>query len=150
MKVRTLIDFEEVMLDKDIELTIEGIQKDPDGNENKDITKETGKYYLKGQTHYVMTEDEVSAHSARYKFNHRFLEVVKNGDINSKMYFEAGKSYTSVYKTPYGRMELTFQTHQYTIYEKADTIEVSACYSLLNNNEIMSENHIKLSLTSKA
>lgn len=136
-------------MDKDIVLTLEGTQIDPDGNKNTDTTKETGKYYFKNNTHFVMTEDEALAHSARYKFNHRFLEVIKNGDINSKMYFEAGKEYSSIYRTPYGRMPLTFKTSSFTVIEKADTIEVSASYSLFSEDNLISNNQIKITINSK-
>lgn len=135
-------------MNKNISLTLKGSQIDPDGNKNTDITNETGKYYFKNNTHYVMTEDEVSTNSARYKFNHRYLEVVKNGDINSKMYFEAGKDHSSIYKTPYGRMPLTFRTNSLTITEKADTIEVSASYSLYSDNDIISNNQIDILIES--
>lgn len=140
---------QENILNKDISLTLEGTQIDPDNNKNTDVTKETGKYYFKNNTHFVMTEDEALAHSARYKFNHRYLEVIKNGDINSKMYFEAGKEYSSIYRTPYGRMPLTFKTSSLTIIEKADTIEVSASYSLFSEDNLISNNQIKITINSK-
>lgn len=140
---------QENILNKDISLTLEGTQIDPDNNKNTDVIKETGKYYFKNNTHFVMTEDEALAHSARYKFNHRYLEVIKNGDINSKMYFEAGKEYSSIYRTPYGRMPLTFKTSSLTIIEKADTIEVSASYSLFSEDNLISNNQIKITINSK-
>lgn len=140
-------------MDKDIQITIKGVQKNPDAAPNIDINSddcyvdestEKGSYYNKNGTHFVLTEDEFSARTARYKFNHRYLEVVKNGDINTKLYFEAGKSITSIYKTPAGRMSLTFNTYNYSLHETAERIDVFAEYSIYNEDVHVSNNTIEL------
>lgn len=126
---------------KDITITVTGIQTDTDGNSNKDTTKEHGSYYLKNNIHYVMVQNEITGQTARYKFNHRYLEVVKNGDINSKLYFEAGKVFSSLYKTKYGQFEFTYKTDTLSIIESEDQIKISAKYGIysgsINNSDSM-------------
>lgn len=136
-------------MEKDIQIKVVGHQTDPYGTTNEDKTTQEGQYYYRNNTHFVITEDEQNAQSARYKFNHRFLEVVKNGDINAKMYFETGKDYTSEYRTPFGRMTLTFKTIQLTLIEENDEIRVSALYSIYNGDNFISDNDINICLVSR-
>jgi len=131
---------------REVHLTVTGIQTIPNGDTNKDTTKEIGQYYNRNNTHYILIEDERSAKCDRYKFNHRFLEVVKNGDINAKLYFEAGKTYTAEYRTPYGRMKLTFVTDQLYLHEKEDSISAYAKYAIFSDDRLVSENTIDVNV----
>ena len=133
-------------MNKDVCLTVVSKQIDLDGNENKDIQKYACQYYLRNDVHFVIMNDEITNQTARYKFNHRYLEVIKNGDISAKLYFEAGKDYTTVYRTPYGRLEFTFSTKQLTFIHKENEIILSVEYSILNNGGLVSNNYIELQI----
>ena len=127
---------------KEVKLIVTGIQTLTDGEQNKDCTEETGQYYNRNNTHFVLIEDERTAKCDRYKFNHRYLEVVKNGDIHAKLYFEAGKTYTAEYRTPYGRMKLTFATDQLYLHETEELLSVYAKYGIYSDDILVSDNTI--------
>ncbi len=132
---------------KEVILTIAGYITGEDGNTDKNVTEEKASYYLKNGSHYVILEDEMSAKSARYKINHRSLEVIKNGDISAKMIFEAGRSFSSMYRTPYGKMPLTFETKQYALFEEASEIRAEITYSVKNGDSRISDNRIELKIS---
>ena len=127
-------------MNKDIRIVVTGTQKNELGEISHETTKDKGQYFFRNNTHYVIVEDEMTAQSSRYKFNHRYLEVVKNGDINAKLYFEAGKDYTSEYRTPFGRMVLTFDTSSLTLCVTDEKIVVSASYVILSDGNVISDN----------
>lgn len=129
-------------MNNDIKLTVRGTQIDTNNEKNIDKSVEYGKYFKKNDVHYVFIEDEQNAHSARYKFTHRYLEVVKNGDVNAKLYFEASKKYTAVYRTPYGKMLLTFETIQLSLEEKDGMIRILSRYDIYNEDVLISNNTI--------
>ena len=133
-------------MNKDVYITVVGSQTDLNDNKNTDTTKERALYFNKGNVHYVVVENEISAQNARYKFNHRYLEVVRNGDINAKLYFEAGKEYTGNYRTPYGRMFLTFKTNSVTISESPGKIKIYVDYSIHNESGIISDNQTEITI----
>lgn len=125
---------------KDVKICVKGYQKDADGNENSDTTEETGLYYEKENLNFVIIENAAKKQSARYKFNHRFLEIVRNGELDSKLYFEGGKEYVSNYITPYGQMLLNFKTKSFSIEQSEKQIEITVCYDLFHNEKLLSEN----------
>ena len=135
---------------QDVILKITGFVTGEDGSTDKNVTEENASYYLKNGSHHVILEDEMSAKSARYKLNHRGLEVIKNGDISAKMVFEAGRSFTSMYRTPYGKMPLTFVTKQYALFEESSEIRAEITYSVKNGENRISDNRIELRITEKA
>ena len=125
---------------KDVRICVNGYQKDVDGNENSDITEDVGLFYEKDGLRFVIIENKSENRNARYKFNHRFLEIVRNGEYNSKLYFEAGKEYVSAYSTPYGQMILTFKTKSFSVEESDEQTTISVCYDLFHNEKLLSEN----------
>ena len=135
---------------KEVTLTIAGFITGEDGTTDKNVTEEKASYYLKNGSHYVVLEDEMSAKSARYKITHRGLEVIKNGDISAKMVFETGKTFTSMYRTPYGKMPLTFVTKQYALFEEASEIRAEIAYSVRNGDSRISDNRIELKICEAA
>lgn len=132
-------------MNSDIKITVKGTQIDPEGEKFTETTNQTGRFYKKNNVSYVICEDELSAQTARYKFNHRYLEVVKNGDVNAKLYFEASKEYSTVYRTRYGNMLLTFKTQTYSVIESEDKINLCAKYDIYDaNGGFVSENIIEV------
>lgn len=135
-------------MDKDVEIKVIGYQTGENGETDTNETVHKARYFLKNGQHYVVYENEETAESARYKLTHRSLEVIRNGDLSSKMVFEAGRTFTSVYRTPYGRMRLTFVTKQFAFYEENGTLKCNCSYTILNENDyIISENRINLTVS---
>ena len=128
-------------MEKDITLKIVGTQVADDGTKDSQTTIQKGKYYKKNEKGYVFIEDEITSENSRYVFNHRSIEILRNGDIGGKLIFETGREHKANYRTPYGRMDLIFKTGQYTLTETADNICIEIAYCIYNQNALLSENH---------
>ena len=131
-------------MEESVYIVVTGTQAMPGEEPSSEKIKDNARYFNRNKTHFVLIEDEVTAKCDRYKFNHRFLEVVRNGDINAKLYFEAGKTYTTDYRTPYGRMCLTFSTEQLTLFESDNEIHIDVKYKILNEDTLVSHNTIRI------
>ncbi len=128
-----------------VRITITGYQTNEEGETDTNETSALARYFFRNGAHHIVYEDEESANSARYRLSHRTLEVVKNGDLTSKMIFEAGRTFTSSYRTPYGRMMLTFITQQYSFFEENGTLRVETSYRITNDrNDLISKNRLIL------
>ena len=132
---------------KDVHVKITGYQTDDDGQTDVNEEYFDAQYFFKGTAHYLLRENERTAHTARYKFNHRTLEVIKDGDIHAKLTFEVGKCCEAMYKTPYGRMPFTFDTKQISFIDEPNKMTVEACYDILNGGIKISTNRTVLEIT---
>lgn len=132
---------------KDVHVKITGYQTVDDNQ--TDVNEEwfDAQYFFKGTAHYLMSENEKTAHTARYKFNHRMLEVIKDGDLHGKLTFEAGKCCDAIYRTPYGRMPFTFDTKQISFIDEPNKMTLEACYDILNNGVKVSANRTVMEIT---
>lgn len=133
-------------MDKDVYVKITGYQTGDDGQTDINEEEFFGQYFNKNNMHYVLMEDEKTAKSARYKFNHRFMEVVRNGDIHSKLTFDASKCCEAIYRTPYGRMPFVFDTKTVTLTDNPEEIRIEVCYVIKNNNQVVSNNKTVISI----
>lgn len=129
-------------MNENVSLKVKGIQTDMDGNQNIEREEYNGRYFVKNTNHYVIAD------TARYRFNHRSLEVVKNGDLNAKLIFENGQTRVCDYSTPYGRLPLEFRTKQISLSESEREIEMSVEYEIFNQGEFVSKNHTIISVSS--
>lgn len=136
-------------MNKEVIVKITGYQKDQDGN--TDVTEEisNAQYFLKNNTHYILVEDEKTARTARYRFNHRSLEVIKNGDIHAKIVFETNKCCEAIYRTPYGRMPFVFSTKSVTLEDTPEEIQLEVCYLITNNDKPVSENKTVINIKNR-
>lgn len=124
---------------QDIVCTVTGTQHDPEGETNTDSLKSKGKYYKRDGKHFIITENE--GHTAKYTINHRYCELVRNGNLNSRLHFENGHECICDYATPYGVMRLTFKTDSVTLIENENRIEVSLGYSVCDGDRLISNNN---------
>lgn len=129
-------------MNENVSFKVKGIQTDVDGNQNIEKEENQGRYYNKNGNHYIMAD------GARYRFNHRSLEVVKNGDLNAKLIFENGQCRVCDYATPYGNFPLEFRTKQISLSESEREIEISVEYEIFNQDEFVSKNHTIISVFS--
>jgi len=131
-------------MNEKVKITVSGTQKDAEGNKNNETQNETGRYFNKGNASYVLAQSIDGTSTSKYRFNHRSLEVTKDGNLSSKLCFEAGKEYTSLYKTPYGEILLTTCTKQYSLTQNNNTIRIFVSYQILSEGETVSDNEIEI------
>ncbi len=129
---------------KNVRVRLTGYQTDPEGSTDKNEQEFPAQYYYKNNCHYLVSENEQTAKSARYKFNHRYLEVIRDGDIYSKLTFDTKKYCSTMYKTPYGRMEFVFNTHQITLSDTPEEIRMEISYEMSSGGQLVSNNRTVL------
>ncbi|MCR4789052.1 MAG: DUF1934 domain-containing protein [Lachnospiraceae bacterium] len=134
-------------MNKDVWVKITGYQTDPEGQTDTNEQEFPAQYFRKDKFHYLISENEQTAKSSRYKFNHRFLEVIRDGDIYSKLIFDTSKICRTMYKTPYGRMEFVFDTNQITLSDSPEEIRIEISYEMSSGGQSVSTNRTILVIT---
>ena len=149
-------------MDKDIRLTVVGTQTDDSGHKDTQTTVSDGTYFVKGQKRYIfvkenpatpdsaagVTAQDTAAGTAttRYVFDHRSLEIVRNGDIKGSLVFEAGREHSVDYETPIGRLNLTFFTKGYCLTEDEKRVRITISYTISDENGVISNNHTEVTV----
>lgn len=121
-----------------VHIILRGKQTTPEGITDQNEITEEGTFYRRNDVNYVVTP------TARYRFNHRYLEVVKGGDITTKMHFEAGKKHTTLYDTSFGSFNFTFITSMYSFSEKDSKITIESSYEIEDRNVKISTNAVTI------
>ena len=82
------------------------------------------------------------------KFNDRQFTVIRRGSMESTMTFEKGKKHRSLYRTPFGNLEIgTFAT-RLLILKSDEKIRIEADYDLELNGSHAAENCIAITIQS--
>ena len=93
-----------------------------------------GQYYFRNGTHYLLYEETMEGFKETtqnlVKFRSNFMEVRKKGTVNVTMTFEKGKKTTSMYRTPFGMIEMEFETKQVSVEGVGAAMEICAEYVL--------------------
>ena len=94
-------------MNKEVIISIEGQEIIPEmGEENKTELVTEGKYYKKGEKHYLSyKETEVTGFDATttmLKIEDNRVALTRNGQVNTHMVFASGEKHTGYYDTPYG------------------------------------------------
>lgn len=74
------------------------------------------------------------------------LEVVKYGPNSTKLLFGPDRSHDTVYRTPYGAMEMQFRTRHFEKQIKEREISISLRYEIHMNGSLLSENRMEISV----
>lgn len=158
-------------MDKDIRLTVVGTQTDDSGHKDTQTTVSDGTYFVKGQKRYIFvkenpaTQDSTAGVTAqdstagitaqdstagtattRYVFDHRSLEIVRNGDVKGSLVFEAGREHSVDYETPIGRLNLIFFTKGYCLTEDEKRVRITISYTISDENGVISNNHTEVTV----
>lgn len=134
---------------KDVLVTVRGLQMTPDGDDTIEVTT-TGKYYEKDGKRYLFY-DEIGDDTNlivknSIQITEEHVSVSKKGLINAQMNFEKENKLVSVYKTPYGQMEMGVYTTGICLDERDDFLELKLEYLLEINNQHVSDSEILLQI----
>lgn len=130
-------------MENEVRITIQGIQRDGEGNESVTESALNGQYYRRNGSRYLFYEEKPEGESGAVKhiikLKNDLLELTKKGAVNTKMVFEQGKTHLSLYATPCGLLELGVQTHHVSSREQKNVLEIYAEYDLISSDVILSQ-----------
>ncbi len=112
-----------------------------------------GQYYFRNGTHYLLYEETMEGFTEAtqnlVKARNNFMEVRKKGTVNVTMTFEKGKKNTSLYKTPFGMLEMEFETKKVSIDPVGVSMEICAEYVLGVGGNPMADCKMQMRVTAK-
>ncbi len=98
---------------RNVSIKVCTVQKDEDGKSNISADYK-GTLYFKQGVCYVFyteyTEEGEESAKCRIKSAPGFVEIKREGAYSSRLCFETGKPYKTVYNTPYGHMPVEIKT----------------------------------------
>ena len=128
---------------KEVEVSISGVQKYVDHQDDDLKTIAKGEYYYRNGWHYILYEERsegfTEATKSMLKLKEGVLEMTKKGLINTGMVFERGRDTVSRYKTPFGEMQLGIRTNDLCVIEGDDVIRAKVSYDLEAEGRHMAE-----------
>lgn len=137
-------------------VTIQGIQHDID-DENALQTVQQGKYRLVSDKHIIKYDEfieDADTSSAtitnllKIDTNSSTVTLTKKGASSSDMVFREGFHHDSLYKTPFGTMQMSLYTDKLIIEESDSSIDISIHYSLEMNYSHISDCTITIKIQS--
>lgn len=133
---------------KDVKIIVLGHHDNGDGDAGTIRTSSQGQYFEKGDSHYLLYEEEMEGFEKkvknRVKYKQGYVELVKSGLISSRMVFEQGKTIMTNYNSPYGQMVMGVNTKSVFITEWEDMIRIEVDYSLEVDEKEMSKSKITI------
>ena len=121
-------------MEKNIRLTLTGIQRDESGEEYVTTTHAPGQFYEKDGVLYLLYEETSrETHSVtknKIKLKPKLMELTRRGEINTRMVFEPGKEYLTDYTTPFGSLKMELSTQNLDIQTERDRLQVRIDYIL--------------------
>lgn len=130
-------------------IIISGFRAADGQREEVEMTAE-GSYHKKDGRHYIFYEaaEDLGQGAVRnmIKASPDCLEIVRKGDIDSRMVFCPGEKTKSSYVIPGGRLELGVCTQGLQVCEAGALLEIQVEYSLDINGGHVSDNRLKIEI----
>ncbi len=111
-----------------------------DGETDETITNALGQASSKDGVHYIVYSEEKI--KTMIKVEENAVEVVKRGDIESKMRFAPGEDFAFSYGTAFGNLEMSVKTKDLRIVQEEGNFKIYIDYELFTAGVRTSENHI--------
>lgn len=133
---------------KDVKIIVLGTHDHGDGDSGTIRTQHKGQYFEKGDSHYLLYEEEQEGFTEkvknRLKYKAGCVELVKSGLVNSRMVFEEGKTIMTNYQGPYGQLVMGVNTSAIRITQREDRISIEVDYTLETEKRIVSRSRITI------
>ncbi len=136
-------------------VTITG-SHETDGETESIETLQPGNYKFLHGKHFIQYEEvleeslsgkPVSA-KCLLKVSENNVTLSKKGPTQTEMYFKTGESYTTIYETPFGSLQMKLYTTALKIQETEDSLTIQIDYSMDMNYSHVSDCNIKIHITS--
>jgi uncharacterized beta-barrel protein YwiB (DUF1934 family) len=136
---------------KGVLLTITGLQAD--SGENPVSICAPAVYHLKDGKHFLQYEERSEEQKApsenTLKISPNEVVLTRKGPKRSQMIFDLRGTTRCDHETPYGSFALEIKTKSIEIEEATDKIIIRLEYSLLTNEDLLSENKLSITIEEK-
>lgn len=141
-------------MEKEVLVSIKGLQFSGDGNPEKVETINRGDYYKKGDHHYVIFDEVIEGFDSptrnMIKFYDGSCSVNKKGVVNVNMLFEENKQNLTNYVTPFGNILIGIDTGSIDISESENQIDIFVHYSLEANYEHLADCQLEITIKNRS
>ena len=128
-------------MNNQVRLTLIGRQRDPSGIETVTELSADAEFYERNGSLYILYEEKSEDGSLTknvIKHKNNLLELTKKGAVNTCMIFEPGREYITDYLTPFGLLRLGILTDSLKSQRQKDYLEITADYTLTEQERIIS------------
>lgn len=144
---------------KPVIVKVRGSWQDAQGQKDSIRTVAKGHHYFHRGKHYVIYEDEAlqdgqggsgdskgSKVSTVLKIGGGTMTLLRKGALEQEQRFEKGREHTSIYRTPYGNIDLSVRTEALAVDygEVAGRIDIR--YGLWVNGAFQSQNRLHIEI----
>lgn len=140
-------------MNKDVLVSIRGLQFDQTGDDGVIETITPGQYYKKNGSHYLIYEEAMEGFSElthnKIKWTEHSLDLTKKGVVNVHMVFEENHKSMTDYQTPFGNILIGIDTKKINIEEMEEKIKVDVNYALEINYEHLADCSITMDIRNR-
>ncbi len=139
-------------MNKNVLLKIVSTQWTDSGDDNRTVYETEAEFYDKGDSKYVIFTEQLEGIStpldSRIKIKDRTFELLRKGELNTRLVLELGVKNVMNYETPYGAMKLEASVRFLSVEEKEDSLRINIEYVLSENNNTVTNNKLEITLNS--
>lgn len=137
-------------MEKNVLVTVEGVQQDDAGEMGRTGTAVPGEYYFRNGSHYIFYTEEAedSGEGIRtvLKLKEKQLELTRRGTADNRMVFEQGRRHATDYATPLGSLRLETATSRILCLEEEKRLQIKAEYELWAEEMKVSSNRLTITI----
>ena len=138
-------------MNKEVIISIAGEEKFPEmGEENVTELVTEGKYYKKGDKHYISyKETEVTGFeetTTMLKIENDRVHLTRYGQVNTHMVFAPGEKHTGYYDTPFGSFTVGIISDAVKVEFGQKSGQIDIRYSLEIDNNTKAEHKLSLNV----
>jgi uncharacterized beta-barrel protein YwiB (DUF1934 family) len=139
---------EAVIMNKNVIISVKGIQTSPNNDKNILELVTEGKYYKKGDAYYVTyKESEVTGMegtTTTLKISDGVVTLMRFGSVNTQFIFEQGQKHVSYYDTKYGTFTIMVTARTVSIDVDDSGGEIKVDYKLEIDDNKTGENDLHM------
>ena len=130
---------------------VKGQQTDAAGETSRIELIAEGRHYYRNGWHYVLYEDhmaeDVDDTSTILKIAPDTMVLLRNGSESQEQRFAAAQESTSVYRTPYGNLDLSVKTDRIAIVYGTVSGNIDVDYAMSINGKWQSRNELHIEIS---
>jgi uncharacterized beta-barrel protein YwiB (DUF1934 family) len=133
---------------------VKGQQTDAAGETSRIEMVAEGRHYYRNGWHYVLYDDQLAEDKAAaatiLKIAPDTMVLLRNGSVNQEQRFAAAQESRSVYRTPYGNLDLSVTTNTIDIIYGTVSGNIDINYAMAINGKWQSQNELHIEICAAA